>query len=241
MSRIGLIVGAVGLTLLVVLLVLQVMSLVPGSSVEPTGITVMAQGKAPAEPDLAVITVGVETRDLEAREAAKKNDEQMAEVMAALHEMGVTPEDIQTVDYSIRAEIDWSGGEQRVLGYVVNNSVLVNLRDLDKVGDVVGTVTEAGANSIYGIQFSFDDPSALRETARTEAMAEAQKKAEALAGLAGVRLGRPRYISESFTEPSPYYTEQAYVASEGMGYGGASVVPGQLEVVIQVQATYDIR
>ena len=156
MSRIGIIMGAVGLALLVVLMVLQLMVVLPGaarpgSAVEPTGITVMAQGEASAEPDLALITIGVETRDPEARPAAEKNDEQMAEVMAALQGMGVAKEDIQTVDYSIRAEIDWSGGEQRVLGYVVSNSVLVKLRDLDKVGDVVGAVTEAGANNIYGI------------------------------------------------------------------------------------------
>jgi uncharacterized protein YggE len=72
-------------------------------------------------------------------------------------------------------------------------------------------------------------------------MADALKKAEALAQLAGVDLGRPRYISESFMETPPYY-EQMYASQAGMGGGEAAPVsPGQREVFVQVQVTYDIR
>jgi uncharacterized protein YggE len=247
MSRAGTILGAVGLALLAVVLVLQLMAVLPGRVApatvgeEPRGITVMAQGKASAEPDLAMITIGVETRDSTATLAAEENNDRMADVMDALRAVGVAEEDIQTIDYSIRAEIDWDDDEHRVIGYVVTNSVLVKMRDMDKVGDVLDAVTEAGANNIYGIQFTFDDPAKLREQARAEAMAEARKKAEALAQLAGVRLGSPRQISESSTESAPYYLDQMYSTVErAVGGGGASVSPGQLEVTVQVQVTYDI-
>jgi uncharacterized protein YggE len=246
MSKAGTIMGAVGLALLAVVLVLQLLVVLPGPAAtgtlgEPQGITVMTQGKASAEPDLAKITIGVQTRDSEAEAAARQNSDRMAGVMGALQDIGVAEEDIQTVDYSIRAEIDWDDDEQRVIGYVVNNSVLIKIREVDKVGDVLDAVTEAGANNIFGIQFTFDDPSALREQARAEAMTEARDKAEALAQLAGVGLGKPRHISESFMESPPFYLEPVYaVAERGMG-GGAPVMPGQLEVTVQVQVTYDIR
>jgi len=246
MSKAGIVVGAVGLVLLAVVLVLQLVVVAgpatPGSVTEPTGITVMAQGKATGKPDLAMITIGVETRNAEARAAAEENDDRMADVMAAILELGVAEEDIQTVDYSVRAEIDWEDDEQRVIGYVVNNSVMLKLREVDKAGDVLDAVTEAGANNIYGIQFTFDDPAVLREEARAEAMAQARDKAEALAQLAGVGLGKPRYINESFMESPPYYLEPIYAAAErGMGGGAAPVQPGQLEVAVQVQITFDIR
>ena len=246
MSRAGLIVGVVVLVLLAVLLELQLLAIVPGAgrpgaAAEPTGIAVVAEGKASAKPDLAMITLGVETRDAEAQKAAEQNNAQMADVMAALRAMGIADEDVQTADYSIRAEIDWSDGEQRVLGYIVNNSVVVKMRDMDKVGDVLDAATEAGANNIYGIQFTFDDPSALREQARAAAMAEARKKADALAQLAGVGLGRPRYISESFTENPPLYAERALALAPSEGGGTTPVSAGELEVIVQVQVTYDIR
>jgi len=246
MSKAGIVVGAVGLVLLAVVLVLQLVVVAgpatPGSVTEPTGITVMAQGKATGKPDLAMITIGVETRNAEARAAAEENDDRMADVMAAILELGVAEEDIQTVDYSVRAEIDWDDDERRVIGYVVSNSVMLKLREVDKAGDVLDAVTEAGANNIYGIQFTFDDPAVLREEARAEAMAQARDKAEALAQLAGVGLGKPRYINESFMESPPYYLEPIYAAAErGMGGGAAPVQPGQLEVAVQVQITFDIR
>jgi uncharacterized protein YggE len=246
MSKAGIVVGAVSLVLLAVVLVLQLVVVAgpaaPGSVTEPTGITVMAQGKATGKPDLAMITVGVETRNAEARAAAEENDDRMADVMAAILELGVAEEDIQTVDYSVRAEIDWDDDERRVIGYVVSNSVMLKLREVDKAGDVLDAVTAAGANNIYGIQFTFDDPAVLREEARAEAMAQARDKAEALAQLAGVGLGKPRYINESFMESPPYYLEPIYAAAErGIGGGAAPVQPGQLEVAVQVQITFDIR
>jgi uncharacterized protein YggE len=160
-------------------------------------------------------------------------------VMDALRQLEIAEEDIQTVDYSIQAEIDWDDDEHRVIGYVVNNSVRVKMRDMERVGDVLDAVTEAGANNVYGIQFTFDDPSALQEQARAEAMDEARKKAEALAELGGVRLGAPRTISES-TYETPYYLDAVYAAAESGRGGGTSVSTGQLEVTVQVQVTYDI-
>ncbi|HUS70204.1 MAG TPA: SIMPL domain-containing protein [Anaerolineae bacterium] len=245
MLKTGIVIGSVGLVLIAVVLVLQLVWVLPGaarpgSAQEPSGITVMAEGKATGKPDLAMITIGVETRDAEARTAAEQNDAQMAAVMDALLGKGVAEEDIRTIDYSIQAEIDWQDSKQRVIGYVVNNSVVVKLREVDEAGDVLDAVTAAGANNIYGIQFTFDDPSALREEARAEAMGEAQAKAQALAQLAGVGLGKPRQISESFIEPGPLYLERAYAIAPSEGGGVAPVSPGQLEVTVQVQVTFDI-
>lgn len=245
MARTVTIVGAVGLALLAVVLVVQLAVVVPnvqrlGADGAERGIMVVGEGKASAQPDIAMITIGVDTRASLAQSAANENDEQTADVMGALHEMGVADEDIQTVDYSIRAEIDWEDEERRVIGYVVSNSVAVKIREVERVGDVLDAVTAAGANNIYGISFTFDDPTKLREEARTEAMADAQSRAQSLATLGGVGLGKPRVISESFIQPSPLYMERMYAPAAEAG-GGVPVSPGQLEVTVQVQVTFDIR
>jgi uncharacterized protein YggE len=244
MSRVATIMGAVSLTVVVVVLAVQLAVIVPGLRMpsalpEERGITVMGEGKASAEPDVAMVTIGVETRSLTAKGAADANKERMAAVMGALQGAGIADEDIQTVDYSIRPEIDWDAEEDRVIGYVVTNSVLVDIRRTDQVGDVLDAVTEAGANNIYGVEFTFDDPTELREQARADAIADAQSKAQALANLAGLSLGKPRIISESFIEQPPFYMDRVYAAAEAGG--GVPVSPGQLEVTVQVQVTFDIR
>lgn len=245
MSKTAVVMGVVGLALLALVLVLQLVAVVPGLDGlrprdEEGGIMVVGEGKVSAEPDLAVITIGVETRAGTANAAAEENSELMAQVMDALQRREIAEEDIQSVDYSIRAEIDWDDDERRILGYVVANSVSVKVRDVDQVGDVLDAVTDAGANNIYGIQFTFDDPSELREQARADAMADAQSKAQALASLARVGLGKPRVISESFVEPVPFYRESVYAVPAEAG-GAVPVSPGQLEVRVQVQMTFDIR
>jgi uncharacterized protein YggE len=246
MSKAVSVIGIVCVVLVAVVLVVQLVWLLPsaarpGTAQESTGISVTAEGKASGKPDLAMITIGVETRDPEAQKAAEQNSAQMAAVMSALREKGVAEEDIRTVDYSIQAEIDYQDNKQRIIGYVVDNSVVVKLRKVDEVGDVLDAATGAGANNIYGIQFTFEDPSALRQEARAEAMAEAQAKAQALAQLAGVGLGKPRQISESIVEPGPLYLDRAYAVPAAEGGGVTSVSAGQLEVTVQVQVTFEIR
>lgn len=244
MSKGVTIIGAVSLALLVIILGVQLLLVVPGLRApgldeQQRGIMVTGEGKASADPDVAMVTVGVETRAQTAREAAGENNERMADLMQALRSMSIAEEDIQTVDYSMRPEIDWDDEEHRVIGYVVSNSVMVKIRQIEHVGDVLDAATEAGANSIFGIQFTIDDPTVLREQARADAMADAQSKARALADLAGVGLGKARLISESFIEQPPIYMERAYAPA--VDAGGVPVSPGQLDVNVSVQVTFDMR
>ena len=204
----------------------------------PNAISVSGEGKVFAEPDMAEIVIGVESRAPTAREAASQNSQDMNQVMAVLEEMGIAEEDIQTVDYSIRAEMDYRGDEgPKVIGYVVNNALRVKVRDLDLVGDLLDGVTEAGANNIYGITFTVEDPRPFQEQAREIAVAEARSKAGQLAEAADVRLGDLLSLSE-YLVGGPVRVERA--AAEGIGGGAPPISPGQLEIVIQVQMSYEI-
>lgn len=246
MSKTATVVGAVGLALLAVILAVQLLLVVPGVGTAPagqeqTGIIVIGEGKSSAEPDVAMVTVGVETRHRTAEGAAEENKSRMMDVMQALQDMQIPGEDIRTVDFRIQPEIDWDDEEPRVIGYVVANSVLVKIRQVGRVGDVLDAVTDAGANTIHGVQFSIDDPSDIREQARAEAMADAKSRAAQLAELAGVGLGKPRVISESFVEEPPVYLERVYALGAEGGGGPVPISPGQLEVRVQLEVTFDIR
>lgn len=214
----------------------------PSGAVAPeaqNAISVSGEGKVSAEPDMAEIIIGVESRAPTAKEAASQNSEDMNEVMAVLEGMGIAEEDIQTVDYSIRVEMDYRGDEgPKVVGYVVDNAVRVKVRDLDLVGDLLDQATEAGANNIYGITFTVEDPRPFQEQAREMAVAEARRKAGQLAEAADVRLGDLVSLSE-YLVGGPVYVERA-AAAEGMGGGAPPISPGQLEITAQVQMSYEI-
>lgn len=242
--------GAVTVLLVAAVLVVELAMVVPGvraggppgavAPEERNAISVTGEGRLYAEPDMAQIVVGVESRAPTAKEAASKNSGDMNEVMAVLKEMGIAEEDIQTVDYSIRAEMYYPEKEEpKVIGYVVNNAVQVKMRDLNLVGDLLDRVTGAGANNIYGITFTIEDPRPFQEQAREMAVADGRSKAEQLAETADVRLGALISLSE-YIVGGPVYVERAAVA-EGIGGGGApSISPGQLEIVVQVGMSYEI-
>ena len=205
------------------------------------GITVVGQGEAFGTPDKATVQVGVEVFAPVVSEATSQNEATIARIMTALDNMGIPAEDVQTTNYSLWAEqIYGERGPEGIAGYRVTNQVNVTIRDIDQVSAVLSAVIDAGANSIYGIQFSVADPARLEAVARAAAVADARARAESLAGLANVQLGDVTVISEVIGQP---------VMPMGLGGGmvmaemaaAPSVSPGQLSYSIQVQVTFGIR
>lgn len=206
------------------------------------GITVVGQGTSYGQPDQATVVVGVDTFAPTVQEATIQNQATLDSVMAALEAAGIAKEDIQTTNYSLYAEqIYGERGPEGIAGYRVSNQVNVKIRDISMVGDVLAAVTEAGANAIYGINFTVADPAALEAEARAKAMEDAAKRAGSLAELGGVSLGDIVLISEVVGSP---------VMPLGLGGGGyameqavsdVGISPGQLSYQVQVQVTYAIQ
>src|SRR5690606_5875471 len=89
------------------------------------------------------------------------------------------------------------------IAYRVSNMLHITLRNLDTVGEVLSQAVSAGANQAWGISFDLEDDEPLAAKARAEAVAEARARAEELAKLAGVRLGRVVSIAEEETGVGP--------------------------------------
>ncbi len=204
------------------------------------GVTVVGQGTAYGQPDQATVVVGVETFAATVQEATTQNQATLDNVMAALEAAGIPAEDIQTTNYSLYAEqIYGDKGPEGIAGYRVSNQVNVKMRDIALVGDVLAAVTEAGANAIYGVNFSVADPAALEAEARALAMADARKRAESLAELGGVALGDVTIISE--VVGTPIYPMGGGYAMEQAASVAPGISPGQLSYQVQVQVTYGIQ
>jgi uncharacterized protein YggE len=207
-------------------------------------ITVVGQGSVQMSPDIAQVSIGMETSAETVGEAVTENEAQMEQILAALKAAGIADKDIQTMNYSIQLDrypeqvlrTESSSAEPAPV-YRVSNMVTVTVRDLESVGDVLDAVIEAGANNIWGITFALDDPTTAQAEARIKAMEDAQARAEALAELGGVTLGPVMSISEvvgSTVVPMAAMAERAVA-------GGSSISPGELEISYQVQVAYFIE
>jgi uncharacterized protein YggE len=211
----------------------------------PHTISVTGAGLAYGAPDIANAQIGFESRSADPAQAVADANTKMAAILAAVKALGVEDKDIQTANFSVFAQQDYDA-EGRPTGrftYVVSNSVNVTVRDLTKVGEVLGQSVEAGANNIYGVSFSVSEPSQLEAEARAEAMADAKARAEQLAQAAGVTLGEPMTISEYSSGPIPYALDVGAVAEFGRDVSAAPVPvsTGQIQVSLQVSVVYVIR
>lgn len=210
---------------------------------ESGSITVVGRGQSYGSPDKAQVVVGVEIFAPTVEEATSQNQTTLDAVMEALSTLGIAPADIQTSNYSLYAEqIYGERGPEGIAGYRVSNQVNVTIRDINQVGDVLAAVTDAGANAIYGVNFSVEDPAALEAEARAEAIADARARAESLADLSGVELGDVIVVSEVVSPNYPMPMGGGFdmaVAEQAMNAPGIS--PGQLSFQTSVQVTYGIR
>ncbi len=211
---------------------------------QPHTIQVNGAGVSYGKPDIAVAQIGVQTRSSDASQAVSQNTDKMNAVVAALKGLGVEDKDIQTSNFSVYAQQNYDPENKPTdFTYVADNSVTVTIRDLNKVGDALGQAVAAGANNIYGVNFTVDNKSALEAEARNKAMADAKARAEQLAQAAGVTLEKPMTISEMTSGPIPYAADV-----RALGFGGGVAAPeavpvstGQIRVDIQVNVVYVIK
>ena len=123
----------------------------------PQGITVVGEGSSAVEPDIAVANIGVQVANADVRAASDEAEESMNAVIAAIQEQNVAEEDIQTSGFSIFAEFSpapAASEQPQTPLYRVSNNVNVTIRVLDQVATILDAAIGAGANNIFGVNFS---------------------------------------------------------------------------------------
>jgi hypothetical protein len=205
------------------------------------GIWVTGTGEVTAIPDVAILSLGVEAQAATVAEAQAQAAEAMDAVMDVLNDYDVAPKDIKTQYYSIYPVRRWDDGKETLIGYRVNNTITVKIRNIEDTGGIIDAVTAAGGDytRINGISFTVDDPDAYKVEAREKAMADAKAKAEQLAQLSGVTLGKPIYIAESDGYMPILYRE--FDLMEGAPSAATTPIsPGETEISLTVQVVYAI-
>ncbi len=208
------------------------------------GIWVNGQGKVSGAPDIANLQLGIEAQEVSVAAAQSQAAEAMDKVMTALEDNDVAKKDIQTKYFNISKVTRWDDDNQRevVIGYRVTNTVTASIRDIEKAGAVIDAVALAGGDliRINSIYFSIDDPTPYQKEARDEAMNDAKNKAEQLASLAGIKLGKPTYISENFYTPSSYRYDVPMMEAGKSSAPSTIISPGEMDITLNVQVTYAI-
>jgi uncharacterized protein len=162
------------------------------------GVVVTGEGIVSVTPDYAQIESGVTTRAKTAKDAVDANSQLMATVTSVLRASGVAENDVQTLRFSIQP-IHAPGeprAELKPTGYSVSNRVRVNIRQIDKLGEVLDRLVNAGVTDVGGIEFLVSDASKVLDRAREAAIVDARRKAGVYAQASGLRLGPIMWVKE---------------------------------------------
>lgn len=212
-----------------------------GGSTGGAGIAVTGIGEVAGTPDTLTMTFGISVLRDSVSVAVTDSAELTDELISALEANGVAEEDIQTANFSIFPEYDYSGEQQRLVGFRVQNSVVAKIRDIDSAGEVIDAAAAAGGDEVIvsGVSFSIEDDAELVEAARANAWADAEAKAQQLAELSGVTLGEPVAISETISAfPSPMFRAEAV---EEMAVLSTPIEPGQEQVAVTLNVRFAIQ
>ena len=206
-----------------------------------TGISVSGTGEVTGTPDTVEIDLGVSVSGKTVEEATSSAAEKAEALISALTANGVAKEDITTTNYSIYPEYDYRSGRERLIGYQVNNTVRVKIRDVQGSGSVIDAATAAGGDDVRvnGLRFSIEDNSELVEAAREVAWNDAVAKATQLAELSGQKLGAALFISETLSAPPvPRFFEEFGLASSLAGDFETPIQPGTSAVTISLSVHF---
>ena len=133
--------------------------------------------------------------------------------------------------------------ERVLVGYQVTNTLNIKVRDLDNMGNIIDGATEAAGNlvRINRVSFAIEDTKSLQIEAREEAIADLLTKANAMAELAGVELGKLVFLAESGGEVPQSFARVESAAAFGFGADQAtSILAGELDVNVSVQGVFAI-
>lgn len=131
--------------------------------------------------------------------------------------------------------------EQVLTGFQVTNQLTVKVRDLDNVGEVIDSVTQAGGDltRFQSVSFTIEDAKKLEDQARESAIKDMMAKAEQVALVAGVELGNLVYVTET-GGPAPIFASAARAEMSFAKSAPTPILGGEMKVSVTVQGAFDI-
>ena len=207
------------------------------------GISVSGTASISLAPDTATIVLGVEALHETVAQARADAAAAMTSIVEVLTAAGVADDDIQTQHLSIQPQYDYSDETRELKGFTVVNIVNVTIRDIDSVGSVIDQTVDAGGDltRVQSIYFSVDDTSSYEDQLIEEAVQDATTKAQRLADLTGVTLGKPLSINYGGGIPYPVFDRSFRIAMAESAAFDTPISAGEVETSVTISIIFAIE
>lgn len=172
------------------LLVFSVAGTNLAAAAEPNTIAVSGMAEQEVAPDMAYIDVGINVRAGDAETARTQEAQIASQIRRALLELAITDNDLQNTSYYLYQEYKVDrNGVRTADKYVLDSSIKVTVKDLDKLSQVIDNVVEAGATNISNITYALSTQNIIQRQLLATAVENARDKAAVVANAGSRTLG----------------------------------------------------
>ncbi|CDB34969.1 putative uncharacterized protein [Phascolarctobacterium sp. CAG:266] len=172
------------------LLVFSVAGTNLAAAAEPNTIAVSGMAEQEVAPDMAYIDVGINVRAADAETARTQEAQIASQIRRALLGLAITDNDLQNTSYYLYQEYKVDrNGVRTADKYVLDSSIKVTVKDLDKLSQVIDNVVEAGATNISNITYALSTQNIIQRQLLATAVENARDKAAVVANAGSRTLG----------------------------------------------------
>ncbi len=210
---------------------------------EKRTLSVTGSGKVDAAPDVAYLTLSVETLAKNASQAVKDNSGTTNKVIEAIKAKLGKDDKVSTAGYSLAPVYEYNNQTNKTdfKGYRASNRIIVEAHNLKEIGNIIDSTAEAGLNNVESLSFDTTKRDEIRREAIVEAVRDAKATAETLSKAAGVTITKILQLSPSFDYPVPVYRDYALAKEASPAAPPTPIEPGDISVSASVSIVFEIE
>jgi uncharacterized protein YggE len=191
-------------------------------------------------PDQAFVSLAIESRARNPKDAQKQNAEAVAAVQQKLAAAGLPKDAIRTLGYIIHQEFDFANGRRVPREYLARNALEARVDAVERTGEIIDAAVQAGATSVSAVRFDLRDRAGAEREALRLAVADARARAEAAAAGAGRTVDRVLKI-EDIRQPVMPPPRPMMMRASADAAPETPIEPGQIEIHATVTLTVSIK
>lgn len=167
----------------------------PAVTAQPNTIYVGADGKYESAPDTVLVQFNISAQEETAKAAYDRASRAAQQIRQILRSNGIEPKEAEIGFFSLDPVYDYRSPKRKLIGYRVNSSVRLKLKDFSKVAPIVSQLSDLDVTANQSISYTLEDMDAAKLKAAEDAYRRARAEATAVAGAAQRTLGTLSYAS----------------------------------------------
>jgi uncharacterized protein len=216
----------------------------PGQAAEPPEtrlVTVSGRGEVRAAPDRATVTLGILARGPALEPARAEASRVVGALQGVARELRIAEADVRTTRLNVSPDYDFGDGKRarRLVGYVVQRQVVVELRDIERLGELLERGLNAGANLAGEPVLDSSRRAELEREALARAVADARANAAVIARALDCSVGSARGAVQGGAE-SPQPVPMQRLALAAAAAAPDTYQPGELTFAASVTVRFEL-